>query len=432
MIWRNGCARNECMAVTRRRGFTLMEMLIASVLTATLMAMIWSMLSMYSSYLTAGRQQAADRQLRRSIVQLLRQDLQRVAVPGNGLQVRFTLDDLTAEQSAIDEAELEVWELLVESAANAEDAELLQQYLGLPGGDAAPFRSSLLGTTESLRLCPETPAAEVLELARAQSAAGLLTPGDESGLSAASQLTGLPTGGAVGLTDEASGGPMTGGITAMTPSARRVVLWIFQPWGQLQSDQSRLPAGLCRIEFDQSLLQSIVARQNGNGGADVPDLETLVQEMFPLPSLAGEAVESTESFRVIPTSMRPQVELIPEVVSLQFQYFDGRQWIENWNSVGRRELPIAVRARMYLCRSSDLDQLRSFFGGSAGMEAGMETASDQNPEGSVTGSDGLEVVFPELQWKEVIIPLQAIRGDSPLLLEGEDLGMVNFGGGILR
>ncbi|MFZ9089646.1 MAG: PulJ/GspJ family protein, partial [Planctomycetaceae bacterium] len=77
MIWRDGCARDGCMAVTGRRGFTLMEMLIASVLTATLMAMIWSMLSMYGSYLTAGRQQAADRQLRRSIVQLLREDLQR-------------------------------------------------------------------------------------------------------------------------------------------------------------------------------------------------------------------------------------------------------------------------------------------------------------------------------------------------------------------
>ena len=65
----------------RRCAYTLIEMLIASVLVAALMSVVWSMMSMYNGYLRAGQSQAVEQQLIRSVLQLLEDDLQSVAMP---------------------------------------------------------------------------------------------------------------------------------------------------------------------------------------------------------------------------------------------------------------------------------------------------------------------------------------------------------------
>lgn len=43
---------------------------------------------------------------------------------------------------------------------------------------------------------------------------------------------------------------------------------------------------------------------------------------------------------------------VPEVVSLQFRYFDGRGWSDAWNSLERKSLPAAVEIQLRLGESS--------------------------------------------------------------------------------
>ncbi|HCP12272.1 MAG TPA: hypothetical protein DIT89_08050, partial [Planctomycetaceae bacterium] len=84
-------------------GYTLIELLIASVLTATLMTITWGLLSMYSGWLTAGRVQSEERQLKRSLLVQLQDDLESVAFVDGGRQVQF-LESLADETGATAES----------------------------------------------------------------------------------------------------------------------------------------------------------------------------------------------------------------------------------------------------------------------------------------------------------------------------------------
>ena len=66
-----------------RSGYTLMEMLIASVLIASLMSAAWNLLSLYTDFLSAGREAAATQQLARSLFGIVSDDLQQVSLNDN-------------------------------------------------------------------------------------------------------------------------------------------------------------------------------------------------------------------------------------------------------------------------------------------------------------------------------------------------------------
>jgi type II secretory pathway pseudopilin PulG len=87
----NGIQRRDSAirSTPDRSAYTLIELLIAAVLTATLMTVIWGLLSMYNAWLTAGRVQSEERQLRRSLMALLQDDLESVALLDSGRKVQF-------------------------------------------------------------------------------------------------------------------------------------------------------------------------------------------------------------------------------------------------------------------------------------------------------------------------------------------------------
>lgn len=66
---------NHHRTTTRRNGFTLLEVIIASSLAATLMLLVWSLFSVYSKLYDKGVQQATELQLVRSLMRQLRSDL---------------------------------------------------------------------------------------------------------------------------------------------------------------------------------------------------------------------------------------------------------------------------------------------------------------------------------------------------------------------
>ncbi|MCL2624527.1 MAG: type II secretion system protein GspJ, partial [Planctomycetaceae bacterium] len=48
----------------------------------------------------------------------------------------------------------------------------------------------------------------------------------------------------------------------------------------------------------------------------------------------------------------------PEVVGCWFRYYDGSQWRDNWNSLNRRGLPVAIEITLKMMPLSDVRKLR--------------------------------------------------------------------------
>ena len=71
--------RHQRTAATRR-GFTLLEIIIASALATTLMLLVWSLFSIYSKLDTKGTRQATEMQLVRSLMRQLRSDVHHMTV----------------------------------------------------------------------------------------------------------------------------------------------------------------------------------------------------------------------------------------------------------------------------------------------------------------------------------------------------------------
>ena len=82
---------SQRLKTLRRSAYTLLELLIASILLAMLMAAVWNLMSMYSSFLIAGRSQAAEQQLSRSLMDLVATDL-RATAPAQFEPVTVTLE----------------------------------------------------------------------------------------------------------------------------------------------------------------------------------------------------------------------------------------------------------------------------------------------------------------------------------------------------
>jgi hypothetical protein len=49
-----------------------------------------------------------------------------------------------------------------------------------------------------------------------------------------------------------------------------------------------------------------------------------------------------------PSAVDDRWTWVPEVVSVQFRYFDGAGWSSSWNSLQRNSLPVAVEVRIGL------------------------------------------------------------------------------------
>ena len=65
---------------------------------------------------------------------------------------------------------------------------------------------------------------------------------------------------------------------------------------------------------------------------------------------------------------RGSVTTAPEVVGLEFHYFDGEQWSSDWDSWQRRSLPLAVEVAMQIA-APERDPRRGLAAKSADLDA---------------------------------------------------------------
>ena len=369
-----------------RSGYTLVEMLIASVLVAALMSVVWGMMSMYGSYLTAGQAQATEQQLTRSLLQMLERDLQSVSAPDTNPKVVPSLE-MTSESLSFDEPPaLPVDSLAADPFSTGTDVSLDEPsvFAGLASGGtlAIPSHISLVGNSSSMKLSIEQPTTDKSPVANP-------TPDDPN----TSAPVGDPAIPAPTPTPEPIVSPEDSiSVEGVAPEVTeyQTIIWQFQAPGMITGNQS-LQAGLYRIQTESLSLQSALNQQDSlledsaaesDASVDRTTLETL---LFPPANAQTESGGATPTAEAAVQNV-PKFDLIPEVVSCRFEYFSGSSWASTWNSEQQQSLPLAIRVRMQLVNAADLEKLKLVFGDSTSKDSPLNDAIDDSTSTVLTSS----------------------------------------------
>ena len=273
------------------RGLTLLELLLALALTSLIMAVIAMSLDIYMRTLDRRQAIIEESQLARAILQQIANDLR--------------------------------------SAVQVQTGDVEEGLAGLDGIDLAGGVGDLLGGD----------------------IAGDLLGGGDTG------LEDLLMEEDMAVTDDLA--------TSMIPPA---VPGLYGNQYQLQMDISRLP----RVEEYQRLMNL----EDNFALTDIPsDVKTITyyvqgQDMVSMESMAEELDVVEDDVRLINGLVRRNMDravtqfaadngntdallntgdvIAPEVVSIEFQYWDGLLWLPEWDSEVEESLPVAVEIRLYL------------------------------------------------------------------------------------
>lgn len=407
----------------RRSGYTLVEMLIASVLVAALMSVVWGMMSMYNSYLTAGQAQATEQQLTRSLLQMFERDLQNVSAPDTNPKVVPSLE-ITSESSTLSAeppAPL-VDPFAVDPLSSGTDSTLNEPsvFAGLASGDTLAISShvSLVGNSSSMKLSIEQPIIEVSPvISQTSDNSNTVAPAGDPAIPAAT-----PTPEPIATPEDSIS------VDGVAPKVAeyQTIIWQFQAPGMITGNQS-LHAGLYRIQTESLSLQSALNQQDSlledsaaetDASVDRTTLETLL--FPPVNTQAASSGATTES--AVPVQLAPKFDLIPEVISCRFEYFSGSSWASTWNSEQQQSLPLAIRVRMQLVNATDLEKLKLVFGDSTSQDSPMDEAIDgspstasSSPAAATSTEDPTADPLATIRTRKVehIILLQPVTGPMP-------------------
>gem|GEM_PF-458080 len=440
-------------------GYTLIEMIIASVLVGALMTVSWGMMSMYSSYLTAGQTQAVEQQLIRSLLQILESDLQSVSQPDITAQIPetvlapdlMTTDPFAADGDPFSAATDTQPDLLAALSETPLDEPSILSDLSTSAGVRSPGTISLKGNSRSLRIAFERPAERSLS---SLSASGAMTDADGANAST-DPLSSLPA-----MTDidaSLAESSQTEGVAPMVEEFQTII-WQFQPPGMISGGNTQMVSGLYRIRTETLLLQTALMQQEslletadsgvGETNDAALDQSTLETLLF-LPTAdqsqpgagAGEGDESNTQ-----ATQRPQFDVISEVVSFRIEYFSGSTWESSWDSVQRQSLPVAVRIQMQLLTPENLQKLSQRLGQTAASDA-QTVGSDSSAVTSTAMTEGAETTTSAagqtitdpmqqipLRRVERIFLLQPLSGPLPLPGFNEDSSteLQNSGAALLK
>lgn len=274
----------------KRSAFTLLEVLLAAILSATLLMGLWSLFRVYSNLFVAGHDQSLRRQLIRSLMEQFNSDLQ------------STIQDPTAGPAAP------------------------------PEGTSSVRRFSLTGTSRKLRI-------DILETSPVVAELSL----DES----QSELPGFtPQSDVIDSETES--------VPPRLPELRTVVYEFIEPATEedplliepVASDvveQEERPTGLIRRQYGWDAPDGTTSLA---GEENLPEIETaqISAEEIDAVDLSAESPvpPSGEESETAVAAPDDSLMVVPEISSLEFRYHDGRSWNMSWDSVARKGLPLAV------------------------------------------------------------------------------------------
>jgi type II secretory pathway pseudopilin PulG len=320
--------------ICRRNAFTLFELILAIALSAALLALIGMAINLYLTRVANSRDRVEEAQLARSILSMIADDLRATAI--------YQPQDVT-----------DVAQLMAQSTTFDVDS-IDAARSGSTGG------TSSSGTTGGI---------SSLTAGAGGGATGLTSPGGSggttgSGSTGASSGSGLTSGAAdyesempLGINGAISelyvdierlpgGDELFGTLTGYTNAPMAVPTDGPQTasgpsWGTTPSPSDLKTVRYFIREGDRSEGTGVAATSldpalQGYAGG-------LVRQEIPRP--ARMFAEQNGNSAVLESG---QVLIAPEVVHIEFRYFDGQQTLELWDMVEAGSLPLAIEVRIWL------------------------------------------------------------------------------------
>lgn len=331
-------------AYRRNGGFTLLELLLALGLAILVFSMIWELLHLYSGHYYLAERKVARSQLIRSLAELLDDDLmsaiQDPILPLDSFQAkqsrfvrRFGLrGDATSLQ--IDVVEPDVQTTVADSEENRRYATGMSSVKGIqvPELKTIIYEFVSPGTLQK-------------------------TQDDSSQIASGSTLVGslsTPPGQTDSLDFE---------VSPLPPDGSNEALQRFASLSQRY--------GLSRQELD---FETPTATEKGSIQTDPTGGSSLIGSLTTPPDIsqsrlhADSPQETALSFNEhepvltavqLASLTENHTRWAPEVVELQFRYFDGTRWVDSWNSLEKNGLPLAIEVQLKLMPLDEIDSLRS-------------------------------------------------------------------------
>jgi hypothetical protein len=326
---------------TTRSGLTLLELILAMLLMATILAATWSLLGIFQNRLEKGQRLTEQSQLIRSLHQALVNDL-------HACQVPLTQGNTSASvASSVPDA----------SIAQTEEPELV---LPPPADQATP--DALFMSTAF-----EQPNTQVTNDADAIVRGAWLEPQSFLlGNSHALMFDAIPPASSLDSQPPAEEPPPD---QALIPDTVRRVVYVF--YDPLQATRLDRPSGLLRCELTMQQLTSL--RHLTAGDSDLMSwLRAAIEQSGPpAPDNAqarasedvspAESAESLGSDSALERLQDPQaapagvdlrlhehLDYVPEVATFLLRYLDGSTWKSSWDTRQQGRLPTAVEIRFQL------------------------------------------------------------------------------------
>jgi prepilin-type N-terminal cleavage/methylation domain-containing protein len=292
----------------RRTGFTLFELLIAVGLTSLLMAALYSAMSTYFELQLDSHEEIARQQVARAVLRQMTRDIQSVVF---------------AKQEVLPEDE---------EGSTGGSGSSGSGTSGLSGGGTSGLSGS--GTSG-------------LSSGTTGSGAGTATSGGSSASSGGMSTSGELDGNAYGesmIDPETVSTTYTSGLVG---TATDLQLFVSRPDPNLAYVSSQELSTLDQRTGDLVIIRYLMADKQGSGlGSEIADREAPGRDEGPvgLARMAGDlyglstAVENSEDSPQLAAAKL----LAREVSGVQFRYFDGIAWQEEWDSTALNSLPKAI------------------------------------------------------------------------------------------
>lgn len=316
----------------RRAAFTLIEVLLTSVLTATLLAALWSLLAMYSKMFDTGQTKTEQSQLARTLLAQLSDDLHGIVqappiVPPMPLLVAATPSGAQATSTSPSSSP---------SGAAAPNS-------GSSTASAPATNSQAAGSNSAAKSSASSSTASSFGARRGggRNAAIATTSLRPAGLFGTESYLQIDVLQASAVDPEADANlPLLADEPPATRAAElRTVVYAFEELRDTTLTEPRML--LTRREMDWEMAHPAARGPAGRRGG---------QSRLPMPGQAGAtgaAADATlEGFDESATVS------VPEVMQFRLRYFDGNVWSNQWDSAALKRLPAAVEVAMHL-RSFD-------------------------------------------------------------------------------
>ncbi len=335
-----------------RGGMTLLELMLALSLSAVVLVAISTAVDLHLRVLQSRRDHVEHIQVARGVLGIVAADL------------RATVQQNTTDFSAL--------ESLAAGLVAGGDAAGLAAALGESGGQSGDAGGTTGGQTGGATggRTGGTTGGQTGGATGGQT--GGATGGQTGGQTGGGQAAGEPDMGASASGEDGAATPATTDIASATNVPPTPGLYGNQY--ELQLDVSRLPrvdqfermfstdprVGLQDIPSDVKTVAYYCVDANSVSSAGIVNRRTGQAEFGLVRRVLDRAItqQASQSGNVQGLAQAAQV-LAPEVRQIEFMYFDGTQWLTQWDSSQQQGLPVAVKITVYVLSETPLDTDRA-------------------------------------------------------------------------